>query len=388
MGKGGVSCDSRLAAANEGISMGIRWRIRRLAQAQPFAGLFATMLLAVSLGWGAVLPAAAVETGNAMANKATPTTFVGVRSVRTQVTGIDAKFRYEFDVKHEQALALFKIPRVREWPATLNNDKYIIQTPDLTKIVGDAVSAPTDRIRLNGTPSIVVVPDPWRMSVQIRFEATETLPDKPPHTVSSNLELVGQIEPGLDPDQLNQRVMSLYGSYIPAALKNVVLRDRLKVVSNDEWKAFLATLGETGDHPEVLGLTDMKTRIIRVRPGVPPAGVLHELIHLYASLTMHDPHRMGPSLREGITNYLAQEAGKPKVDLSWAYAVQTKIAEALAKNVGLDVLARAYFGTDKDFADMATALDSKRGGKDLLLAVQLMMAQSNYADAYGLLVGR
>ena len=103
---------------------------------------------------------------------------------------------------------------------------------------------------------------------------------------------------------------------------------------------------------------------------------------------MHDPHKMGFSLREGITNYLAQEVGKPKVDLSWAYAVQTKIAEALAKAVGLDVLARAYFGTDKDFADMAPALDNKRGSKDLLIAVQFMMSQQNYSEAYGLLVGR
>jgi hypothetical protein len=368
--------------------MGIRWRVRRLAQVQRFAGLFGTMLLGASLSWAAVLPAAAVEVGYAMADKATPKTPGGLRAVWTQVTGIDAKLRYEFDLKHEQTLAFFKIPRVREWPATLDNDKYIIRNAELTKIVSDAIGAPSSTHVLNGAPSIIAVPDPWRMNIQIKFDVTETLPDKPPHIVSSNLELVGEIEPGLDPDQLNKLVMNSYGRYIPAALRNVVLRERLKVVSNDEWKAFLATLGEKGDHPEVLGLTDMKTRIIRVRPGVPPAGILHELIHLYASLTMHDPHKMGPSLREGITNYLAQEAGKPKVDLSWAYAVQTKIAEALANVVGLDVLARAYFGTDKDFADMALALDNKRGGKDLLVAVQLMMLQKNYADAYGLLVGR
>jgi hypothetical protein len=358
--------------------MGIRWR----------AGRAETMLLGAFLLWGTISPVSAAEAIYFMASKANPRTLIGLRSFWTQVDGIDAKLRYEFNAKLEQSLTALKIPRAREWPTTLDNDKYIIRNSDFAKIVSDAIGAPSSRLTLNETPQIIAVPDPWRLSVQIRFDVTEMPPDKPPHIVSSNLELVGEIEAGLDPDQLHQMVLNFYGRYIPASLKNVVVRDRLKVVSNNDWKAFLATLGETGDHPEVLGLTDMKTRIIRVRPGVPPAGILHELIHLYASLTMHDPHKMGSSLREGITNYLAQEVGKPKVDLSWAYPVQTKIAEALAAAVGLDVLARAYFGADKDFADMAMALDKKRGSKDLLFSVQFMMQQRNYAEAYGLLVGQ
>ena len=372
------------------ISMGIRWLVRCSAQVQRFVRLFGTVFLGASLSCGAGQVHRQWLSKPAMRWRAKRLRkrLIGLRVVWTQVTGIDARLRYEFDVKLGQSLAALKIPRVMEWSTSLDNDKYIIRNSDFTKIVSDAIGAPSSILTLNGAPYIIAVPDPWLMNVQIKFDVTETRPDKPPHIVSSNLELVGEIEPGLDPDQLNQLVLNSYGRYIPATLKNVVLRERLKMVSNEEWKAFLATLGETGDHPEVLGLTDMRTRVIRVRPGVPPAGILHELIHLYASLTMHDPHKMSPSLREGITNYLAQEVGKPKVDLSWAYEVQTKIAEALAKAVGLDVVARAYFGTDKDFADMAMTLDNKRGSKDLLLAVQLMMQQKNYSEAYGLIVGR
>jgi hypothetical protein len=76
------------------------------------------------------------------------------------------------------------------------------------------------------------------------------------------------------------------------------------------------------------------------------------------------------------------------MDLSWAFANPTRVARALVADVGLEAVARAYFGTDTDLAALHAAVDKKRDRSSVLLTLQLYLEKGRYDEALALIGGR
>src|SRR5690349_2364181 len=116
IGAGMASCHSSLVGHEEG-SMSIHARARRQVHDCSAGWLWGVPLGAYFL-CAAMVPAAAQQAAYGLASKANPNA-IGLHVFWTQTTGVDAKLRYEFDIKYQASLDALKIPRVKEWSTTL-----------------------------------------------------------------------------------------------------------------------------------------------------------------------------------------------------------------------------------------------------------------------------
>jgi hypothetical protein len=338
-----------------------------------------------------IVAAASEEVTYLVTNKASKDKSQALRVMWTQIDPTNARLKYQFPPQFQAELTPYGVPLVEEWPTKLDNDKYIIRNPEFTKIISlfatglakaFAGGKPIGTITVHEAV-IFAVPGPWRFDAEIKLDVTETQPNKAAQKILYGSGYLAGLIEALDPDELSKMILGPFGRYIPADRKNgIVLRNQIQLTSDSEWSAAVnKTLqGDAAKQSDLWGLTDLSVKppMIYIRPGARPGALIHEMTHLYSNPETHQ--RAGYDLREGLTNYLAGIAassgpGNVNLDLSWAFSKQTVIAGALVKQVGLEAVARAYFGSADDLAALSAAVDKKLGPGRFLDFATAMLAR-------------
>jgi hypothetical protein len=353
----------------------------------------------------APMPAAAAEVAFLVANKRSPDKSKPLRVIWNQIDASNARLKVPVPAEFQEGLQSVGIPSVVEYAATLQNRQYVIRNPEFALVVkyfatllakGMAAlfggEAKVGDVAVQEA-TILVMPGPWRLDAVVKTRASETVPGKPPQSIlDGDFDVVGMIE-SLDPDALNRRVMAAYGQFIPDERKTgMVPRNQLLLVNDSEWgPAVKNARVERTRIAHLQGFTDFSAKppMIYIRPGAPPTALVQEMTYLYSSPEVRA--KLSYDLRDAVSGHLAKLAadagglGAQKLELSWADSPQAGIAKALVDGVGLETVARAYFGTGADLAALEAALDRKHNTSATLRKLQALMQQKKYADALRLI---
>jgi hypothetical protein len=151
----------------------------------------------------------------------------------------------------------------------------------------------------------------------------------------------------LPPDKADELIQGKYGKYVDPEKQGLASKNTVALGDEDFRKAYLD--GGTGNVDNIDGFYDPNTGKLYVNAdgAQPDASLLHESLHGYSSDAWRESVPDG--FNEGVTEYLtgsnAKELG---LDHYSAYPSSTWQAERVARVVGDDTLAEAYFTGNMD----------------------------------------
>jgi hypothetical protein len=313
----------------------------------------------------------------------------------------NANVTIDFGPQSETALNAGGFLREVKFSAKLEDDRFVVRDPELTRLVTSVATMFVKAVAFMFVPPEVEVldatmafkPVEWHLEGTFKVHITT----KPPNGAVSNFlnetfEFVGTPIP-MDAEEANRKLMATYDAYIPYPRRTATVRQRITYANKVAWEAALRAGGEDpAKHPDLQGYTNTRVTppVIAIREGALPATVAHELVHMYANPEM--AQLFGHELEEGLTNHLAREAVKSpqtgESDLDLAYPAQTLLAKALTDDVGRDVVARAYFGSDLAALNGLGAAFDRKHGAGRFLDVLMLIQSGNLGGALALIQGR
>jgi hypothetical protein len=288
----------------------------------------------------------------------------GVRAAKGLAEGMEALETAEVEeaaAVSSRPLRTFEPPTVREVPGGGSADT-----------IPETAEAPTVRNPPEGPePATVRNPPPEPEPTTIRDVPAE---ETPPETVRSRQS----------PDKSDAQIQDRYGKYISEEKKLNNATSNTKLQPPDKFKEGVWDRKLPGETAE--DLEGVQGEMVREKgpdgkytgkrtsylDGGLDEGVLehvkrHEYNHFYSDnafikeFSAVDVGAPKPvNFNEGVTEYFAREAGGVKGPPT-AYPDEVRLAEQVAKEVGEDTLAKAYFQGDKDAMDQVRKALKKLG---------------------------